>query len=180
MHRLQHVMTKSISLGEQNTSNFFRIFPPFLSPETIFKVYETQLKRTRINVTKTRFQVCRIFSPYPSLETTLEKQKTRFKHWISPKFMISARQEKQGEMTCRPVNISEKDIWNFFLKNVIHLLQKSLLEKSMEEKFWKKFQDFFSLRPTDRVSTCRYRCINKPEIAFFVIFSGAQVAFFEL
>ena len=32
----------------------------------------------------------------------------------------------------------------------------------------KKFEFFFSFRPTDRVSTCRYRCINRPEIAFFV------------
>jgi len=32
------------------------------------------------NVTKMQFQACGIFSPYPSLETMIERQKTQFKH----------------------------------------------------------------------------------------------------
>jgi len=57
---------------------------------------------------------------------------------------------------------------------------KLFLQKEMEEKFWKKFEVFYSLKLIDRVITCCNRCVNRPEIAFFVTFSRTQVAFFEL
>ena len=62
------------------------------------------------------------------------------------------------------------------LKPVFHPL-KLFLEKGMERKFWKTFEAFVSLRPTDRVSTCRYRCINRPEIAFSMTFAHSSLVF---
>ena len=58
-HEICHLMIQSIGLSQRNTGIFSRIFPPYHSPETIFKVQKSA-KKNRIRIRKmslyTRFR----------------------------------------------------------------------------------------------------------------------------